>query len=135
MLTIDGKEHEGESLFVPVRLELRDHFMNAEGDHGRLLLVSAASLALSHPTVLGRPKVDQRRELRADLVAYGEDALHALVMGGMSLNRIFEEGSECLLASLREIPTDEEIAEAQDFSEARTEEDSMSSTSALVSST
>jgi len=53
----------------------------------------------------------------------------------MSLKRIFEEGSECLLASLREIPTDEEIAEAQDFSEARTEEDSTSSTSALVSST
>ena len=80
MLTIDGKEHEAEPLFVPVRLELRDHFMHAEGDHGRLLLVSAASLALSHPTVLGRPKVDQRRELRADLVAYGEDALHALVI-------------------------------------------------------
>jgi hypothetical protein len=65
MLTINGKEHEADPLFVPVRLELRDHFMNAEGDHGRLLLVSAASLALSHPTVLGRPKVDQRRELRA----------------------------------------------------------------------
>ena len=135
MLTIKGKAHEAEPLFVPGRLALRDPFMNAEGDHGRLLLVSAASLALSHPTVLGRPKVDQRRELRADLGAYGEDALHALVMGGMSLKRIFEEGSECLLASLREIPTDEEIAEAQDFSEARTEEDSMSSTSALVSST
>ena len=135
MITIDGKEHEGEPLFVPVRLELRDHFMNAEGNPNRLMLVSAASLALSHPTLLGRPKVDQRRELRADLVAYGEEALHALVMGGWSLKRVMEDGSQCLLDSLREIPTDEEIAEAQDFSEARTEEDSTSSTSAPVSST
>jgi hypothetical protein len=46
-----------------------------------------------------------------------------------------EEGSQCLLDSLREIPTDEEIAEHQDFSEARTEEDSTSSSSALVSNT
>tara|TARA_Y100001938_G_scaffold121132_1_gene168472 strand:- start:228 stop:635 length:408 start_codon:yes stop_codon:yes gene_type:complete len=135
MITIDGKEHEAEPLFVPVRLELRDHFMEAEGDPNRLMLVSAASVALSHPTLLGRPKVDQRRELRADLVAYGEEALHALVMGGWSLKRVMEDGSQCLLDSLREIPTDEEIAEAQDFTEARTEEDSTSSTSALVSST
>ena len=135
MLTINGMEHEAEPLFVPVRLELRDHFMNAEGDPNRLMLVSAASLALSHPSLLGRPKVDQRRELRADLVAYGEEALHVLVMGGWSLKRVMEDGSQCLLDSLREIPTDEEIAEAQDFSEARTEEDFTSSTSAPVSST
>ena len=135
MLTINGMEHEAEPLFVPVRLELRDHFMEAEGDPNRLMLVSAASVALSHPTLLGRPKVDQRRELRADLVAYGEEALHALVMGGWSLKRVMEDGSQCLLDSLREIPTDEEIAEHQDFTDARTEEDSTSSTSALVSST
>jgi hypothetical protein len=135
MLTINGMEHEAEPLFVPVRLELRDHFMEAEGDHSRLMLVSAACLALSHPTVLDRPNGDQRRELRADLVAYGEEALHVLVMGGMSLKRVLEEGSQCLLDSLRELPSDEEIEEAQDFSEARTEEDFTSSSSAPVSST
>jgi len=135
MITINGMEHEAEPLFVPVRLELRDHFMEAEGDHSRLMLVSAACLALSHPTVLDRPSGDQRRELRADLVAYGEEALHVLVMGGMSLKRVLEEGSQCLLDSLRELPSDEEIEEAQDFSEARTEEDFTSSSSAPVSST
>ena len=135
MITINGEEHGHQPLFVPVRLELREHFVQSEGDHTRLMLVGASALALSHPTILGRPKVDQRRELRADLVAYGEEALHALVTGGMSLRRVVEEGSQCLLASLRELPTDEEIEEAQDFSEARTEEDCTNSSSASDSST
>lgn len=127
---VESTEHEERPIFVPTRFRLRDAYVQADGSSEKLLAVCGAVLAAAHPSLLPESPYEQRKALRADLVEYGERAADVLISGGLPMLDVMKRGSSVLLASLESLPKDEEIEEAQNFSEARTEADCTLSTSA-----
>lgn len=118
-LDLGGTTYTVRPPLVPTRLRLREAFL-AAGEGVDLLAVSGASVAAACPDLLpDLTAADQRKQIRTDLIDYGERAVDALVCSGVPVDAVLREGTALLLESLDDLPSDEEIEDEVENTQAR----------------
>jgi hypothetical protein len=117
-LDLGGTTYSVRAPLVPIRLRLREAFLQAEGVD--MLAISGASIAAACPLVLpDLTAADQRRQIRTDLIDFGERAVDVLVGSGAAVEAVLREGSALLIESLDDLPSDEEIEDEVGNTQAR----------------
>ena len=92
-LDLGGTTYAVRAPLVPIRLRLREAFL-AAGEGVDMLAISGASVAAACPDLLpDLTAADQRKQIRTDLIDYGERAVDALVCSGVPVDAVLREGT------------------------------------------
>lgn len=113
---------------IPTRYRLRAAFVKSEESAEDLLAIAGLVLGLAIDGLMPEPPREQRKLIRSEPIEYGERCADRIMQDGATAYEVIEAGTEHLLASLREMPSNEELEEARDFIEA-TKEPSIASSS------
>jgi len=131
MIKIGGREYETRSILIPIRYRLRALYMEHQDQAENLFAVGGLILAMAIPSIVEESLRDRRKIIRGgDYIDLGERAADHLLTNGASISEIFDVATKHLLKILNELPNQEELEEAENFSTERTEPCTVSSSDA-----
>tara|TARA_R110002012_G_scaffold259607_2_gene441239 strand:+ start:120 stop:518 length:399 start_codon:yes stop_codon:yes gene_type:complete len=117
-INIGGTRYAIKAPWHPIRHRL--HAAMQSGQDGQDVFAAlCACLGASIPMIDGRPEDRQRAAIRANVVDYGEHVMNLLMDRGVEVQEISEKATEVAKHVFGLAPSDEEVEEAANFSEAR----------------
>lgn len=81
------------------------------------LCAAAVGVCVDHSAILPKYKVSS-----ADPLAYGHTIMDRLLEAGVTPGEIYDHGSQLLLAMAQQLPTEDEVEDLANFTQATTQE-------------